>query len=284
MDESIRNQIIRMWYGKASRRRIAKTLGVSRTSVERSWVAKSAALVISDIRFTTGGARSLDVYSPGTAVRLLRCRHDSGTGTLRNRTRGNFVYNVDNNYFSMAGVSMFNGASSSMSFRLLNSVVDSTTAFLIAVPSMNIEVIETQFIITTGTVLAEVGRDNARINFTGVNLDCGGSAGSLIRSNTTTIPDGMLQTIISGTNAANCGSVFRLKGPNILQLTNVTGSGNTTVLELDGGPLIEIFSNVIISGATEIDLDGTAYTFANVRAAVPKRITDALTHTSVYEQ
>lgn len=244
----------------------------------------TAALVISDIRFTTGGARSLDVYSPGTAVRLLRCRHDSGTGTLRNRTRGNFVYNVDNNYFSMAGVSMFNGASSSMSFRLLNSVVDSTTAFLIAVPSMNIEVIETQFIITTGTVLAEVGRDNARINFTGVNLDCGGSAGSLIRSNTTTIPDGMLQTIISGTNAANCGSVFRLKGPNILQLTNVTGSGNTTVLELDGGPLIEIFSNVIISGATEIDLDGTAYTFANVRAAVPKRITDALTHTSVYEQ
>src|SRR6266571_2831969 len=35
MEESIRNQIIRMWYGKASRRRIAKTLGVSRKSVNR---------------------------------------------------------------------------------------------------------------------------------------------------------------------------------------------------------------------------------------------------------
>ena len=35
MDESIRNQIIRMWYGKASHRRIAKTLGVSRKSVNR---------------------------------------------------------------------------------------------------------------------------------------------------------------------------------------------------------------------------------------------------------
>lgn len=35
MEESIRNQIIRMWYGKASRRRIAKTLGVSRKGVNR---------------------------------------------------------------------------------------------------------------------------------------------------------------------------------------------------------------------------------------------------------
>src|SRR5579863_9857589 len=35
MDESLRNQIIRMWYGKASGRRIAKTLGVSRKTVYR---------------------------------------------------------------------------------------------------------------------------------------------------------------------------------------------------------------------------------------------------------
>jgi transposase len=35
MDESLRNQIIRMWYGKASGRRIAKTLGVSRKTVHR---------------------------------------------------------------------------------------------------------------------------------------------------------------------------------------------------------------------------------------------------------
>ena len=35
MKESTRNQIIQMWYGQASRRRIAKTLGVSRTSVDR---------------------------------------------------------------------------------------------------------------------------------------------------------------------------------------------------------------------------------------------------------
>ena len=35
MDEFKRNQIIRMWYGKASRRRIAKTIGVSRKSVDR---------------------------------------------------------------------------------------------------------------------------------------------------------------------------------------------------------------------------------------------------------
>src|SRR3989442_8475259 len=35
MDQSIRNQIIRMWYGKAAHRRIAKTLGVSRKSVNR---------------------------------------------------------------------------------------------------------------------------------------------------------------------------------------------------------------------------------------------------------
>src|SRR2546426_12445416 len=35
MEESIRNKIIGMWYGKASRRRIAKTLGVSRKGVNR---------------------------------------------------------------------------------------------------------------------------------------------------------------------------------------------------------------------------------------------------------
>src|SRR5262245_49727993 len=33
MDESLRNQIIRMWYGKASGRRIAKPLGISRKTV-----------------------------------------------------------------------------------------------------------------------------------------------------------------------------------------------------------------------------------------------------------
>lgn len=35
MDESRRNEIIRMWYGKASHRRIAKTLGVSRKTIRR---------------------------------------------------------------------------------------------------------------------------------------------------------------------------------------------------------------------------------------------------------
>ena len=245
----------------------------------------TAALVISDIRFTAGStARSLDVYSPETAIRLLRCRHDSGTGTLRNRTRGTNLFNIDNNYFSLGSVSLFNGASSSMSLRLLSSVVDATTAFLLSVPSMNIEVIETRFRITTGAVLISVGRDMARVNFTGVLVDCGSTAGSLVRTNTTTIPDGQLQILANYVDVSNCGSAFKLKGPSLLQLNFVTGSGNTTVLELDGGPQVEFVSYTPITGTTEIDLDGASYTFADVQTLTPKRITNTLTLTTVYEQ
>ena len=81
MNEAVRNEVIRLWYGQASQRRIAKTLGLSRKAVTRvildherarNGVVESKPVHGSSLLdgFADGIAHLVERYPNITAVRL----------------------------------------------------------------------------------------------------------------------------------------------------------------------------------------------------------------------
>lgn len=77
-------------------------------------------------------------------------------------------------------------------------------------------------------------------------------------------------TDISGCNVA----VQLVAGDRFTTTTAVTGTGNTTAIKVMSGAVFQSTSATSITGGTEISLDGSAYTFAQLRAASPKLLTN----------
>ena len=145
-----------------------------------------------------------------------------------------------------------------------------------------------------GTSIALSSAGNVPLSMAGLTegyvlynkFDCGSNATSVgirvIENQTSTNGWVPAQVTMSVVDISNCGTGVLDNGA--IDFTGlVSGSGNTTALSIVRGGKMEIRSTTTITGTTEISLDGTAYTLADLRALSPKQITDVTTLSTIRE-
>jgi len=123
------------------------------------------------------------------------------------------------------------------------------------------------------------GEANVQLN----RIDCGLVASST-GINVSAVNGFVAGAGVISTDISNC--ITALSSVNRSAATfgaSVTGMANTTALNILTGGRVDIATTTTLTGTTEISLDGTTYTFAALRALVPKQITDATTLSTVRE-
>jgi hypothetical protein len=96
---------------------------------------------------------------------------------------------------------------------------------------------------------------------------------------------GMTTFAINACDISNCTVAgVSLRGPFCgTFLTNVSGTGNLIGVKLARGSKAAIAASVTLTGTTELSIDGAANTYATMRAASPKVLTNANYYTLAYE-
>lgn len=80
--------------------------------------------------------------------------------------------------------------------------------------------------------------------------------------------------VINNCRTDACSIVVDARGPGLVDVFALTGSGNTTLFSLTQGAKAQIHSNVSVMGATtELSIDGTVVTLATMRAGSPVHAT-----------
>lgn len=90
--------------------------------------------------------------------------------------------------------------------------------------------------------------------------------------------------VLQNVDMSSCTTACDLAGAANVFMFNVTGSSNTTAIKMLNGTRVTISSNVSLTGTTEIDLDGTAFTLAALRALTEKSIVNLDSLSRIWEQ
>lgn len=90
---------------------------------------------------------------------------------------------------------------------------------------------------------------------------------------------------LAGVYLFTCGTgIYADTGSNFVSSSGVDGNTNTTIISAKNGASVQINSSWIVTGTTEITIDGTNTTFAVLRAATPKHVKDSNTFSKVWER
>jgi len=118
------------------------------------------------------------------------------------------------------------------------------------------------------------------VQFNSITGDCIGSNSNGF----TTSLGGSASILVTSAAMSTCGVAFNISGGNQLTSASVAGATNTVIYRVLNGGYIQEASTSTITGTTEIDVDGTSYTIAALRAAgPPKSITDLATFSRIWE-
>ncbi len=124
----------------------------------------------------------------------------------------------------------------------------------------------------------------SKSQFNGVRIDCGGvgTGIAILFGSSNGTMGGSIAGI--GGDISNCPTAISATGTHHLSLASVwSGTGNTTAISLTEGAALKLSSTSTITGTTELSIDGTTYTIAQMRALSPKIISNLAHGTRVYE-
>jgi len=135
---------------------------------------------------------------------------------------------------------------------------------------------------TSSGISMNGGVGQAQLN--GNRFDCAGvGAGIFVLSS---FSGGKLGVDLggSGGDISSCVTGIDASGTHHFSLAAVwSGAGNTTAISVSKGSALQLSAASTITGVTELSIDGTAFTVAAMRAAVPKVISDINHGSRVYE-
>lgn len=117
------------------------------------------------------------------------------------------------------------------------------------------------------------------VRFDTITGECLGSNASGF----TTAQMGQTSILLTTANFANCGTAIRVDGSNVVTAQVITGATNTTIYSIQQGGIVQEGATSSVTGTTEINLDGTTYTIAALRALTPKSITNIGTLSRIWE-
>jgi hypothetical protein len=173
------------------------------------------------------------------------------------------VWNVSGNYSSTGAVA----------FMSLNSV-----GAVGVISDRNYMAAGSSFVTGSNSISATLTRDRVASG-TGPCLDVGNETTSFRAGN------GRISTL--NADLSGCTDALRLSGGVIAFLNATTGTGNSGYgVRSEYGALVEINSTTTVTGTTgDTILDGTAYTYAVIRALVPKAVSNlSFGGSTIYER
>jgi hypothetical protein len=109
----------------------------------------------------------------------------------------------------------------------------------------------------------------------------GGSTTGVVAAGAGMFNGGNVQ--VNGSSLSGYGTALTLTNGMQCSLSSVSGSSNTTAVSLAKGARCQLASTVTLTGTTELNVDGTTDTIANMRAASPKHMKNSNYFTVVYE-
>jgi hypothetical protein len=256
--------------------------------------SRGVAYAVHNIKFTMSASMARGIMMGESRAAFTHCRFDATSGTVFGVTNGSFQ--------TALGTPVFFGCSSDLTGTSNSSFLSlTTTGGSGTLPAPNM----TSCHLRGGLIALNLGGNyvgpvinNCVIENTtshAVNLfGCGlaqvvnsrftGCARAYNAVESSTSGLGATTFALSSCDISNCTTGILLTGAFVgCYLTNVSGTGNTTLLQISRGARAVIAANVTATGTTEVSIDGTSSTFAAMRALTPKIISDVNYFTSFYE-
>jgi hypothetical protein len=249
---------------------------------------------VHNIKFTMSASMSRGVLMGEPRVAFTHCRFDASSGTVFGVTNGSFQIPL--------GTPVFFGCSSDLTGTSNSSFLSLTsTGGGGALPSPNM----TSCHLRGGLIPLNLGGNyvgpvinnclienstSSAVNMFGcglaqiVNSRFVGCVRAFNAVESATAGLGGTTFALSSCDISTCTTGLLMTGAFVgCYLTNVSGTGNTTFLQMSRGARAVIASNVTATGTTEVSIDGAASDFATMRGASPKVVKNTDYFTAFYE-
>lgn len=256
--------------------------------------AVTGSVVVDKFKFTHTTGRTLVVNSEISTVFQYCDFHSTSAANLINAFGAPSVALQYNYGLVPAGARLVQTQSTSMgSLYLDRNVVDALTTGVVAeVSSANATFYFNDFKNTSSALIRLMG-STSNISIATNKLDCNSAGGIGVDSLTASSSAYPLKPATRGNgnirfttnDISNCATAINLKGDihAYFEAGVVSGTGNTTAVSVADQASADIEADTTLTGATELLIEGTAYTLANLRALSPKRIADLSTGAMVFE-
>ena len=232
----------------------------------------------------TGTSRVIGMFDAGAPV-MFRWVHSSGTsgnlsaqGTSPFWWRNSYMVGTSGSQMVVDTTNRPGGTG----FSLTNAMISGgATAIAAATPYM---ILSGAFLFNQSTASIHnqfTGQTGSQV--VGTRIDCNSTGGDGYR---TAYTDAPAPQIFGATtlDISNCATAINLRGPMAAAyLATVSGTGNTTGVSAIEGAKAKVSSAVTLTGTTELSVDGSGSTLANMRAQTPKHIKNSNYFSVIYE-
>lgn len=244
--------------------------------------AQGNGLVIEKLAFNIAATRAIEIDTAGRAyLRWVKVDDTSAAPAIWLRGAGaQFVQSYAKSSGSGTSLIAGNGTTTAVGWTVSQSFIDGGATGVSAGSSGTIS---SSLITNQTTAAISLGTGNGgTLQMTNSKVT-GAAAGLAIL--TSTAGGGYASFGITNSDFSSNTTAFSLLGRGVLGvLGTVTGSANTTAVNLSKGGSLQVGSGTTLTGTSEIVLDGAAaQTFAAMRAATPKHLKDSNYFTVIYE-